>query len=219
MTIATKWKFPGTKVYISTGVLGVSPSPPITGISLTDPAIVTAPAHGLVAGDVALLSGILGATQFNDKMYVVDNSTTNDFDLSGEDNTNGDAYTSGGRVDEVSFTRSCQLTGISKQGAGADQIDASTVCDDEFKRFVQGISDTGTLTLDYLYDPLNTAQAALDAAEASGAEIAIKLVEKLDSWTLIMFGTVQSTNWAGSMGDPLYKGSATIKLSGPVFLV
>lgn len=219
MTQATKWRFPGTKIYFGTGVTGTSPTPSITGISQTEPAIVsTAPQpHGLVTGDVAKLSGISGATQFNSKLYPVDDYTPNDFALANTDNTNGNAWTSGGKVDKVAFTRDCQLTGISKQGGGADQIDVSTVCDEEFKEFIQGTADTGTLTLDYLYDPTGTVMQAIEAAEASGDQVAIKIVEKNSSWTIILLGTVQSTNWSGSMGDPAYKGSATIKLSGRQF--
>lgn len=221
MTQAVKWKFPGTKIYFSTGVTGTSPTPSITAISLTDPAIVsTSPQpHGLVTGDVAKLSGIVGATQFNGKLIPVDDYTSVDFALANYDNTNGAAWTSGGKVDKVAFTRDCQLTGLSKQGAGADQIDVSTVCDDEFKEFIQGTSDTGTLTMDYLYDPTGTVMQAIENAEASGDYVAVKVVEKNSSWTIILFGTVQSTNWSGSMGDPAYKGSATIKLSGRQFIV
>lgn len=217
MTQAVKWRFPGTKIYFSTGVTGVSPSPSITAISLTEPPIVTAAGHGLVTGDVAKLQGIVGATQFNGKLYPVDDYTTNDFALANEDNTNGNAYTSGGTVDKIAFTRDCQLTGVSRQGGGADQIDVSTVCDDEFKQFIQGTADTGTLTLDYMYDPIGAVMQAVEAAEASGDYIAIKIVEKNSSWTIILIGTVQTTNWSGSMGDPVWKGSATIKLSGRQF--
>lgn len=214
MSIATKWKFTGSKMYVSTGITGVSPTPSISAISLTDPVIITAAAHGFVQGDVAKPSGILGATQFNNRIFPVSSVTTNDLAFAAYDNTNGQAYTSGGVLNKLAFTRDCQLTGIAKAGAGADQIDATTVCDEDGKVFVQGLADTGTLTLDYLYDPTGAVMQAIEAAEASGDEIAFKLQERTSAWTIILLGTVQSTNWGASVGDVLYKGSANVKLSG-----
>ncbi len=219
MTQAVTYKFIGSKFYVGTGLSGVSPTPAITGIALTNPALVTAPAHGNLSAGAVKIAGVVGATQFNNHIYFVDDATTNDLTLAGEDNTQGDAYVSGGRLDTIAFSQSCQITGVNKQGGGADQHDVSSICDEDFKRFVQGLSDTGTLALDYWFAPGTAFQTAMDAAEASGEQLAFKLVAPSSAWSLGLIGTVQVTNWSGSVGDPVFKGSATIKLSGPVFVL
>lgn len=218
MTQGVRYKFIGSGIYIGTGITGTSPTPAITAISLTDPAIVAAAAHGLVQGDVARLSGIVGATQFNNNLYPVDDVTTNDFALADEDNTQGSAYVSGGRVDKIAFSIFCELTGMNQQGAGADQQDVSTVCSTA-KEFEQGLTDTGTANLDFNYAPNTTVQIALRAAELSGEKIAIKVTLPNSGGTIILIGTVQTTSFTGAVGDAIWRGSASIKLSGPVFVL
>lgn len=219
MSSGLRYKFRGSYIYVGTGIAGTSPSPAITAISLTNPAIVsTSPqAHGLVQADVAYLYGISGATQFNGNLYPVDDVTTLDFALGDYDNSNGNAYTSGGKVDKVSFTNFCELTDISQQGGGADQQDVSTVCSDA-KEFEQGLGDPGTLTLGFNLAPSSAIQTVLRAAERSGAKIAFKIVLPNSGGTIIVVGSVQTTSFTGSIGDAIWKGSATVKLSGPVFV-
>lgn len=53
----------------------------ITGISNTDPMVVTAPSHGLSDGDFIKLNGIIGMEFLNDNVYQAFNVTTNTFDL------------------------------------------------------------------------------------------------------------------------------------------
>jgi hypothetical protein len=220
MTQGVRYKFIGSSIQVSTGVLGVSPTPAITGIALTDPAIVsTSPqAHGLVTGDVVLLSGIVGPTNFNGNMYPVDDYTSTDFALADEDNTAGDAWVSGGRVDEVSFSTFCELTGANQQDGGADQEEVSTVCSTA-KEFEQGLSDTGTLTVDFNFAPLSTVQAYLREAKNAGSKVAFKITLPNSGGTVILIGTVQTTNFSGAVGQAVWKGSATIKLSGPMFVL
>lgn len=219
MARGVRYKFIGTTIQIGTGYTGVSPTPAVSAISLTNPAVVTTTdAHGLVQGDVAKISGVVGATQFNDNLYAVDDYNTLNFALAGEDNSNGDAYTSGGLVDKVSFSTFCELTGMNQQGAGANQQDVSTVCSTA-KEFEQGLSDSGTLSLDFNFAPNTTVQTALRARESDGDQIAVKVVLPNSGGTIIMIGTVQQTSFQGQVNDAIWKGSAQMKLSGPIFVL
>jgi hypothetical protein len=218
MSQGQRFKFLGSSISVSTGVTGVSPTPSISAISLTNPAIITAAAHGLVQGDVAKLSGIVGATQFNGNLYAVDDVTTNDFSLAEEDNSNGSAYTSGGKADKIAFSAFCELTGANRQGGGASQEEVSTVCSTA-KEFEQGLADAGTLSMDFNFAPNTTVQAALIAAEKSGDKMAFKIVLPNSGGTIILIGTVQTTSFSGAVGQAVWKGSASIKLSGPMFVL
>ncbi len=219
MSQGLRYKFNGSHFYVGIGISGTSPSPAITGISLTNPVIVsTAPqAHGLVSSDVAKIYGITtGPTGLNNRLFAVDNATTNDFDLAGEDGTMNTAWSVGGKVDKVSFSEYCELTGANQQDAGADEIEVTTICSTA-KEFEQGLSDSGTLQLDYNAAPNGTVETALRAAKISGAFVAFKIVFANSGGTVIMLGTVQSQSLSGSVND-VWKGSATIKLSGPIFV-
>lgn len=218
MTQGVRYKFIGSTIEVSTGITGVSPTPAITAISLTNPAVVTASAHGLVSGDVAKLSAIVGATQFNGNFYAVDDYNTNNFALANENNSNGTAYVSGGLVDKVAFSTFCELTGANRQGGGADQEEVSTVCSTA-KEFEQGLADAGTFSLDFNFAPNTTVQAALLAAEISGAKMAFRITLPNSGGTIVLIGTVQTTSFNGAIGQAVWKGSASIKLSGPMFVL
>lgn len=221
MSSGLRYKFNGSTFSVQTGITGTSPSPAITALSLTDPIILsTAPQpHGLVNADVALVNGIAapGPTNLNTRLYVVDDFTANDFAMAGEDGTGNNAWVSGGKVDKIAFTTFCELTGANQQDGGADQIEVTTICSDA-KEFEQGLSDSGTLQLDYNAAPGSAVQAALNSAKESGAQTAFKIVFPNSGGTVIMLGTVQSQSLSGQVGD-VWKGSATIKLSGPIFVL
>ncbi len=218
MSQGKRYKFVGSTFQVSTGVTGTSPSPAISAISLTNPAIVTAAGHGLVTGDVGKIYDVLGATQFNGNLYPIDDATSNDVALANENNTAGAVYTSGGHIDKVAFTQFCELTGANRQGGGADQEEVTTICSNG-KEFEQGFSDAGTLQLDFNFAPKEAVQAALLAAEISGEKMAFKLTMPNSGGIVILIGTVQTTSFNGAVGQSVWKGSASIKLSGPMFVL
>lgn len=217
MSQGSRYKFNGSSFGVQTGFGGVSPTPAVTNITQTEPPIVTSAAHGLSQGDVGKLSAVVGMTEVNGNLYVVDDTTTNDFALAGEDFTVNTAYASGGLIDAVTFSEFCELTGANQQDGGADQIEVTTICSTA-KEFEQGLSDSGTLQLDYNAAPNGVVQTALRTAKVSGDQIAFKIIFPNSGGTIIMLGTVQQQNMSGQVNG-LWTGSATIKLSGPIFVL
>ncbi|MEO6709308.1 MAG: phage tail tube protein [Planctomycetota bacterium] len=194
----------------------------ITGISKANPAVVTATAHGLAIGDVVKLSEINGMTELDGQEFVVGTvPTANTFSLSGVDSTGYATFSSdspaNATVQKVTFTDFCELTGFQQQDAAASEIDVTTICSTA-KEFEVGLSDSGSLTLDYNYAGKETVQAALRAAKIAGTQIAFKLVLPNSGGTLIMFGSVQSQSISGTVSDVI-KGNATIKLSGNIYVL
>jgi hypothetical protein len=143
--------------------------------------------------------------------------TTGTFTLYNVDTSSYAAFSAGSpsdnAVQKVTYTNFCELTGYNQQGGQADTIDATTVCSTA-KEFEVGLSDTGTLSLDYNAAPQQPVQLAIEAAQASGDSLAFRLVFPRTGGTVIMFGAVQSTSLSGANGD-LHKATATVKLSGP----
>ena len=77
----------------------------ISAITKANPAVVTANSHGFSNGDDVWISGIVGMTRLNGRRFTVANKTTNTFELSGENSTSYDTYTSGGTA-----SRAYQIT-------------------------------------------------------------------------------------------------------------
>ncbi len=76
----------------------------ITGVSLANPCIVTAPAHGFSNGQEIYISGVVGTVELNNQYFLVSNVTTNTFELNNIfnqpiDSTTFVAYVSGGTIE------------------------------------------------------------------------------------------------------------------------
>lgn len=77
----------------------------ITGITQANPAVVSAsvlpPVHAQVNTGMVYLTGIVGMTELNDRVFTAGNIGAGTFDLVGIDSTNFTAYTSGGSWHEM----------------------------------------------------------------------------------------------------------------------
>lgn len=84
----------------------------ISNVTRDNPAVVTASNHGFSNGDVVWISGIRGMTQLNNKAYVIQNKTTNTFQLKtlGGSTVNSNWYSS---YDRYGTVRKCQTTDCS----------------------------------------------------------------------------------------------------------
>jgi len=109
MSQGQRIKFYGTLFSIITGYGAANPI--ATGISNTNPAVVTDPAHGFVAGDVVVITGCVGMLEVNNGLYVVGAVTANTYELTGVDALNYGVYTSGGSAAKATFSQSCEVTG------------------------------------------------------------------------------------------------------------
>ncbi len=215
MSIGKRYKFNGSVFQVETAR---GSAKKITAITIANPAVFTSTTHGLVAGDTVYVDVEDAMPELTAGEYVVRSApTTSTFTLYNVDTTGYASFVTGSPSDnaayKVTYTNFCELTGYNQQGGQADTIDATTICSTA-KEFETGLSDTGTLTLDYNAAPQQPVQLAIEAAQASGASLAYRLVFPGTGGTVIMFGAVQSTSLSGSNGD-LHKATATIKLSGP----
>jgi len=68
----------------------------LASATAADPVVVTATAHGLLAGDEIEINGFNEMTEVNGRRFTVANVNTNDFELEGEDGSGYAAETTGG---------------------------------------------------------------------------------------------------------------------------
>lgn len=214
MSSGQRFKFNGSRVQVS---IGNGSAKTITDITEADPAVVTSTAHGLAAGTVGRLAAIVGMTELNGKLGVVDNPDTNDFELAGVDSTEYTPYTSGGTFTPLTYSDFCELTGIDQQDGTSDEIEVTTVCSTA-KEFEVGLSDSGTLTLNYNFAPKSDVQGAFRAAKVAGDEVAVRVVLPKDGGTIVMIGQVQQSSFTGGNGA-VWTGSTQLKLTGEIFVL
>ncbi len=218
MSTGKRYKFTGSSFGVQTGF--GSPVT-VTGASATNPVVLTA-SNSFDLGDVVKLSNFDAPAQLDGGVYAVDDPSGSDFELANVDGSAYDAFDAGSpnaQATPVTFSEFCELTGANQQGGAADQEDVSTICSTA-KEFEQGLRDNGTLQLDFNWAGNETVQAALDAAETSGDMLAFKVGVGANSvgGIVIMTGTVQTSSFSGQVGS-VWKGSTTIKLSGPRFVL
>ena len=216
MAQGKRYKFNGSTFKVQTAL---GSAQPITAISQADPAVVTSAGHGNVDGDVVKMFIDAGMTELDGNLYVVDNASTT-YELSGVDATGYTAFVAGSPnpyAKRVTFSTFCELTGANQQDAGADTIEVTTICSTA-KEFEQGLSDSGTLQLDFNWAGNETVQSALRDAKISGDQLAFKITFPGTGGTVIMIGTVTATSFQGAVNG-VWTGSASIKLTGEVFVL
>ena len=81
---------------ISQGITCIATSKTITAATKANPVKLTMAAHGMTTGQYLQVTGIVGMTQLNDKIYKVTVVDANNVTLDGVDGTAFTAYTSGG---------------------------------------------------------------------------------------------------------------------------
>ena len=70
----------------------------ISGITKANPGVVTCATHGLTTGDRVYISGVVGMTEVNNKIFTVTVLTTTTFELDEVDTTGYTTYSSAGNV-------------------------------------------------------------------------------------------------------------------------
>lgn len=144
----------------------------ITGITKANPGVVTATAHGLNNGDYVKITAA-GMYQVDGRVFRVANSTTNTFELEGEDTTNYDTFTSG-TAEAITFgTTMSTATGLTASGGDFDFIDITTIHDNVRKQ-IPGLASPATYTFESLWDVSDTALAALKSAADNQAQRCIR---------------------------------------------
>ena len=81
---------------ISQGLTCIATSKTITGATQTNPVNMTIVGHGMTTGQYLQVTGVVGMTQLNDKIYTVTVVDADHVTLDGVDGTAFTAYTSGG---------------------------------------------------------------------------------------------------------------------------
>jgi len=88
---------------VSPGVTCVAGTKAITGVTLSNPVDLLIVGHGCATGEIVMVTGIVGTTQLNDKLYTCTVVDADHITLNGVDGSGMTAYTSGGTLTYGTF--------------------------------------------------------------------------------------------------------------------
>lgn len=193
---------------------GAGSAKTITDVSVGNPTILTATAHGLANGDVVTLAALTGldAATLNSLTVSVRNITTNTFAVYVD--TTGKTITAGsGTATPVSFTVVANIKDFSGFDGSASEIEVTNL-DSVAKEFRLGLTDAGQFTINIDYDNSNAGHIALRARQVSGVLTNFKFT--LPNSNAITFtGYVKKFSLAGGV-DAVTKTAVDIRVSGAV---
>lgn len=183
----------------------------ITGVTLGNPTIITATAHGFNVGDVEVIAGVTGTTTVNGQWSVI-YKTANTFAIA-LDTTGGTAYAAGGTATPVTYTAVENMKDYSGFDGSASEIDVTNLSSTA-KEFRLGLVDNGQFTINYDYDPAGPGQNALRAKRISGALTNFRLT-LVGQTPITWSGYVKKASLAGGV-DAVGKSASDIRISGAV---
>jgi hypothetical protein len=198
---------------IATGTGGAKT---ISGVTVGNPTIIIATAHGFGNGDVATLAALTGAdaATLNTKSYVVRNKTTNTFAV--DQDTTGLTITAGsGTATPVTYTSIKNVHAFGGFNGAATEINVTNFAS-VAKEFRMGLQDFGNVTFDTHFDGTDAGQLAFIAAQAAAAQKNYKLILS-NAQVLSFAGYAKSFSMTGAIDD-IYKRAGDIRINGAVTL-
>lgn len=211
MPTSTAISAQGTKFEIS-GASGAAKT--ITGVQLSNPVVITATAHGLNKGDVVSIAGIVGTTQLNGLIGVVEYVTANTVALSGIDASAMTAYTSGGTLTPVTWVAINNVLNFKGFDGQATELDATNL-QSAAKEYLLGLQDYGHFTFDVHRDYNDAGQNALDTSKRASSLKSYRLTLP-NGKTATFNGFVKNSPLEGAF-DALIKATGVmIRITGDV---
>jgi hypothetical protein len=202
----------GSKFYIGTGTGGAKT---ISAVTVGNPTIVTATAHGFSNGDVVTLAGFTGAdaATLNGQTVVVKNVTTNTFAF--DIDTTGKTITIGTvTATPVTWTQIKNLKSFTGLDGSPSDIDITNL-DSTAKEYTPGLVDNGMFSGEVDRDQSDAGQLAFDAARVAGTTKNFKLVFPSSVATATFSGYVKKFGLAGGV-DQVLKTPFDIRITGAV---
>lgn len=108
----------GTVWEINLGMTCIATGKAISAATQSSPVQLTVTGHGFETGDLAMITGVVGMTQLNDKMYKITVVDANTVTLDGVDGTAFAGYTSGGTLTMGRWYASKKTTRMASYTAG-----------------------------------------------------------------------------------------------------
>lgn len=147
----------------------------VTGVSLANPGVATATAHGLANGTVGFWTVTDGMPQLNGQATRVTGTAANSFNLQGLNTTSYVAYVAGTFTPVATWQTLAESTSYSIGGGAADALDSTTLLD-VVRQNENGLLAPQTVSFNTLaQDVPGAAQILLQSAAISNAFLVFRI--------------------------------------------
>lgn len=183
----------------------------ITGITAANPPVVTSTAHGLTAGTIIVITGVVGMDEVNNRAFVVASPLTNSFELKGVDGAAYTAYGSGGSATPQTMTDVAEVVSANGFDGQADEVD-TTHLRSRAKEYLIGLQDFGNVQLEVNLVPSDTGQKKCRSLKAAAAAGVFSIT--LSSGEIAAFmALVKSFPFTNNTNDKV-SGSMSLRVTG-----
>lgn len=185
-----------------------------TAITKAAPAVVTDAAHGLADGDVGFWTITGGMVELNEQAFMVDNKTTDDFEMPGFETTNYSTFVGASSSYTMASTWGTisEAAGYTIGGGAASQLDDTRLTDTK-TRNVAGLLAPQDVTIDVKVGEIDGAAMIFVAKKARAAEPVLMRISK-GAQVLRVFYGVPSLPGEGAQAGALASGQFNVIVPG-----
>lgn len=150
---------------------------PVTAVSLANPGVATATAHGLVDASAGYFDSVTGMVQLNGQGIRIDAPAANTFALQGLNTTNFPAYTAGNFFPVLTWTTLAEATSYTIGGGAPAKLDVTTLLD-VIQQQENGLLAAQTLSMRVLAQtvPSSAMQLVIASAQA-GTKLVVRITQ------------------------------------------
>lgn len=183
----------------------------VTAATKASPCVLTTAANTFTAGEIGVVTGVLGMTQLNNRAFVMNPVTGTSATLKGEDSTNYTTYASGGSVQGYTMTQLASITDVKGFDGQASEIDVTNLAS-AAKEILLGLEDFGNVTVGCFLQNADAGQAYLRTAKSQQLIVPYSLT--LSDGTIAAFmAAVRQFTFDGVKPDGAVSGVITLRVT------
>ena len=183
----------------------------ISAATAANPVVLTTATNTYAAGDIIVVTGLVGPANLNDRAFVAASPTSTTVGLKGEDGTANTAYVSGGTTQKWTMVQVSQGTDIQGFDGQSSEIDI-THLQSQAKQYVPGLQDFGQVTMTILTLAGDAGSARLRACRAQQLTVPFSLT--LSDGTVSAFmGFVKQFTLEGVKPDGAIQNKVVIRIT------
>ncbi len=185
-----------------------------TAVTKAAPAVVSDAGHGLADGDVGFWTVTGGMVELNEQAFMVDNKTTDDFEMPGFETTNYSTFVGASSSYTMASTWGTisEAAGYSVGGGAASQLDDTRLPDTK-TRHVAGLLAPEDVTIDVKVGEIDGAAMIFIGKKARAAEPVLIKISKGSQVLRVLYG-VPSLPGEGAQAGALATGQFSVTVPG-----
>lgn len=146
----------------------------VTALTLANPGVATATAHGLANGDVVKFTVAGGTVELDGQAVRVANITTNTFELEGINTTGYSTWTAGSVKKVTAFQTLSSAQSLTMPNPQPNKIEVTTLLD-KSRQYQFGLPEAPDGSITALFNPGGTAEGLINTATNTNTPLAFRV--------------------------------------------